>query len=624
MRSFFSFFLSCLLVFSFCVRWPAMATAQSAPLASALPHIDKIDPPDWWINLPSPMLLVHGSNLAHARFTLAGSNVALERTQISENGHWAFLWLNTTQAAPQTLALTATNDAGSAQATYALRPRTAKPAGFNSADVLYLIMTDRFSDGGHAPLAGDDRNAARGWHGGTLTGIEQHLDYLQKLGVTTLWTTPVSSNGATRESYHGYAATDLYAVDPHFGTLADYRHLADALHQRQMKLLIDLVPNHVSIAHPWVSDPPAPEWFHGAAGHHLAVQHDFYQLIDPHAAPQAQRPVTDGWFTSEMPDLNQSNPLVARYLAQNALWWVETVGLDGIRLDTVPYVDRPFWRDFHAMLHTAEPALTTVGEVFHRDPVVTAYFAGGRTHAGIDTGLDTPFDFPLFFTLRYVFGHGKPLTELTAVLREDALYPHPERLVTFAGNHDTTRLFTELGNSVPRTRLVLGLLATLRGMPMLYSGDEIAMSGGEDPDNRHDFPGGFSGDKRNAFLVADRTATEQQIYAWTAQLLAFRAAHPALQNGMEQNLESDSDSFVFVRTPEASGCTAAHNSERLLVIVHRGPQNKELTLPVSETALAGCTQFTAAPMTATAPPAIKDGSLRIREEPESMTVFVVR
>jgi glycosidase len=625
MRSFCSVFLACIFVCASCFLRPVVAQDPAIPPSnSALPHIDKIDPPDWWADLPSPMLLVHGQNLEHARFTLAGNHVALKRTQISTSGHWAFLWLNTDHATPQTLSITATNASGSTQSDYILQTRSAKPAGFNASDVLYLIMTDRFSDGGRTASTGDDRTAPRGWHGGTLAGIEQHLGYLQALGVTTLWTTPVASNGATPESYHGYAATDLYAVDPHFGTLADYRHLADALHQRQMKLVIDLVPNHVSILHPWISDPPAPEWFHGTAANHLEAKHDFYQFIDPHATQSATEPITDGWFTSAMPDLNQSNPLVARYFTQNALWWVETVGIDGLRLDTFPYVDRGFWRDFHATLHSAEPGLTTVGEIFHRDPVVTSYFAGGKTHAGIDTGLDTPFDFPLFFALRDVFGHAKPMTDLTAILRLDALYPHPEQLVTFAGNHDTTRLFTELGSSVPRTKLVLGLLATLRGMPMIYSGDEVAMSGGEDPDNRHDFPGGFAGDKHNDFLAAGRTATEQALYTWTAQLFAFRATHTELQSGLEQNLAADANSFAFVRAPEANGCNAQHSSERLLIVVNRATQEKTLTLPLKDTALDNCTQFVAAAITPANSPAIENGSLRIEEAPESMTVFVVR
>src|SRR5208337_2114 len=386
---------------------PGCSPAQSA----SGPYIDKIDPPDWWAGLPDPMLLVHGEGLNHARYTLSGKGVTLDHSQASENGHWAFLWLQTKSAASQTLWITVSNDKGQSRCSYVLAERThptESHRGFSSADVLYLIMTDRFADGNPAnDPTGDDRAAPRGWHGGDLAGIEQHLDYLKQLGVTAVWTTPVASNDAMPVAYHGYAATDLYAVDPHFGELADYQHLSAALHARGMKLVIDLVPNHIGVKHPWVLDPPAPGWLHGTLEHHSAVKTDFYQLVDPHAPPRAWRNIIDGWFTDEMPDLNQENPLVAGYLIQNALWWVETANLDGIRLDTFPYVDRAFWHDFHATLHSVYPHLTTVGEIFHGDPEVTSYFAGGMVHNGIDTGLDTPFDFPVYFALRDVLAHDK-------------------------------------------------------------------------------------------------------------------------------------------------------------------------------------------------------------------------
>ena len=350
-------------------------------------------------------------------------------------------------------------------------------------------MTDRFANGNRVDIrAGDNRPAARGWHGGDFAGIEQHLDYLRELGVTALWTTPVVSNGAMPESYHGYAATDLYAVDAHFGSLDDYRHLSDALHARGMKLIIDLVPNHIGVQHPWVLDPPAPGWFHGTLEDHRAARHNFYELVDPHAPRQAWSDITTGWFTDAMPDLNQENPLVSRYLIQNALWWVETASLDGIRLDTFPYVDRAFWQAFNTTLHSVYPHLTTIGEIYHRDPEVTSFFAGGVAHGGIDTGLDTPFDFPVYFALRETIAHGGPMTELTKVLRQDALYPHPERLVPFIGNHDTTRFFTEASGSVPKVKLALGLLLTLRGMPQIYSGDEIGMAGRETRTTAATFP----------------------------------------------------------------------------------------------------------------------------------------
>jgi glycosidase len=602
---------------------------SGTPASPALaPSIDKIDPPGWFAGLPDPMLLVHGDGLKQAQFTVSGKGVTLDRTQASDNGHWAFLWLKTGDAAAQTLWVTASNGHGKARHAFELAARVRDPdahRGFSSADVLYLIMTDRFADGNTTNnQPGYNRGAPRAWHGGDLAGIEQHVDYLKQLGVTAVWTTPVASNAGMQDSYHGYAATDLYAVDPHFGTLQDYQHLSGALHAKGLKLVIDLVPNHLGANHPWVLDPPAPEWFHGTLENHRATQHNFFALVDPHAPRQAWSAVTTGWFSDGMPDLNQENPLVSRYLIENALWWVETANLDGIRLDTFPYVDRAFWHDFHAALHGVYPHLTTVGEVFNADPEVTSFFAGGVEHRGIDTGLDTPFDFPVYFTLRGVLAHGKPMTDLAKVLRQDALYPHAERLVPFIGNHDTTRFLTDANGSVPKLKLALGLLATLRGMPQLYSGDEIGMAGGEDPDDRHDFPGGFAGDAHSAFTKAGRTAAEESVFAWTSGLLAVRAAHPALQTGIEQNLFADDDVFAFVRSPDAAGCSANHASDRLLIVVNKAAQSKVVDLSLDETALTGCVHFQAVGPTAGAVPAVTAGKLHIEEPAESITVFEVR
>lgn len=610
---FFAFTSACLLLL--------ISSAFAEPLA-----IQKIDPPNWWAEFPAPMLMIHGTGLHDAQFSIEGNGVAIERTQSSANGHWAFVWLATKGAPAQRITLTATRGSEQARAPYDLQKRTTRAgdhAGFSAADVFYLIMPDRFADPAPTP-AGDDRSAPRGWHGGNLAGITAHIDYLQQLGITTVWTTPVVSNGTTPESYHGYAATDLYAIDRHFGTLEDYRALSDALHARGMKLVIDLVPNHVSIAHEWIADPPAPEWLHGTRAEHEKISYDFYQLVDPHAAPRDTRPVTEGWFTDAMPDLNQENPLVARTLIDNALWWVETADLDGIRFDTFPYVGRGFWHEFHQALHATYPQLTTVGEIFHRDPEVTAYFAGGAPHAGIDTGLDTPFDFPLFMSLRAVLAHDKPMSDLATVLRQDALYPHPERLVTFLGNHDTTRFVSEAGGSTKKLELAIGLLATLRGTPLVYAGDEIAMAGGEDPDNRRDFPGGFAGDARDGFTTPGRTASEEQVHQWTETLLRYRVRHAEITRGIEQNLFADADALVFARALDATGCAADHGRERLLVIANKAAQSKSLTLAAEDSVLAGCTEFAGEAFTPQATLEREASQLHITVPAESLTIFAVR
>lgn len=611
----------------------AVAQAQLSPACTphegpSRPCIDKIDPPGWWATLPEPMLLVHGTNLRGAALSVAGKDVAIERTATSDNGHWAFLWLHTAGAAAQTLTISASNTLGNVQIPFALAARSSAPgahAGFSAADVLYLIMPDRFADGDTSNDPQPSQRALpRGWHGGDLKGVEQHIDYLKQLGVTAVWLTPIVSNGAMRESYHGYAATDLYAVDPHFGTVADYQQLSEKLHRQGIKLVFDSVPNHIGVQHPWVADPPAPDWLHGSRKDHRHMNSDFGPLVDPHAPRAAWQNVTEGWFTDDMPDLNQENPLVRQYLIDNAIWWVETAGLDGIRIDTFPYVGRAFWHDFHETLHSVYPRLTTVGEVLNPDAEITSYFAGGRAHEGIDTGLDTPFDFPTYFALKDVIANGKPMTELAKVWRQDALYPHPERLVPLIDNHDTERFLTAAQGSTAKLKLALGLLLTMRGMPQLYSGDEIAMPGGNDPDNRHDFPGGFNGDAQSAFTAAGRTAAQQDAFAWTAGLAALRTTHAALRAGEQQNLLATDNALVFVRTEKNAGCDAGVAQDKLLIVANKDKQSTTLTLDTDATDLTGCAQFQLLEPTADGKITRHGSTLELQAPAESVTVYQVR
>jgi glycosidase len=426
----------------------------------------------------------------------------------------------------------------------------------------------------------------------------------------------------------------MYAVDPHFGTLADYQHLAAALHQRGMKIVLDTVPNHVGPNHPWVKDEPTADWFHGTLAHHSVAKGDFRSIPDPHAAPLASRDVIQGWFANVLPDLNQENPLVAKYLIQNAMWWIETAGLDGLRLDTFPYVGRAFWHDFHAQLHAIYPHLTTVGEIFSPDPTITSYFAGGVAEQGIDTGLDTPFDFPMYFTLRNVLVHGASMKQLEDVLRQDRLYPHPQNLVTFFGNHDTTRFLSEKDATADELKLAFALLATMRGMPQIYSGDEIAMQGGEDPDNRRDFPGGFHNVKNaseDAFSSASRTPQEQAAFAWASRLFGFRKQHSVLQIGEQQNIFADDSAFAFIRTRDIHmGCfgTGQHEKpERLLIIISNSSQARQLSINTEETAAEGCVHFVpelSSGGDSAAEPTIDGTTLHVLLNPHGFALYLLR
>jgi glycosidase len=454
------------------------------------------------------------------------------------------------------------------------------------------------------------------------------LDYLKELGVSALWLTPIVKNGAT-EDYHGYGSVDLYAVEPHLGSLREYQELVEAAHQQHMKVIYDIVPNHVGPKHPWVSTAPLPDWFHGTARQHTdtagpvsgtfyggtpSAGHDpFEAIVDPHAPPRFSRSLTEGWFVNLLPDLNTENPVVAQYLLQNAMWWTESSGLDGFRVDTFPYVSRQFWARWHAGLRKIYPQLTTVGEVFHPDASVTSFFTGGqKRHDGIDSGVSTLFDYPMYFVLRDVLLKGAPVGRIADVLRHDSLYPRPEMLVTFFGNHDVERFANALGSSAARLKLAFGLTLTLRGIPQLYYGDEIGMKGAGDPDNRRDFPGGWREDAKNAFTEAGRTPEQQEIFAYVQGLLHLRREHEALRGGRLWHLFSDEASYVFLRETE---------EERLLVVFNNAAEARELAIPVSDTPAQG---------TARVSLIFGDGAaefagrgLRVQARPQSLSIFVL-
>jgi glycosidase len=580
----------------------------TASAQSAKPTITKIDPPNWFTQLPDSLLLVHGEHLEGTTFTLKNTTARIGETTISRNGHWAFLNFLTATATPGQIEVVAANRFGSVSVPYTLSPLRAvseQPKGFTTADVMYLIMPDRFADGDLANdrVAGfrdpDDRSSLRAYHGGDLRGIQEHLDYLRQMGVTTIWTTPLYDNSAAQsgQTYHGYSATDLYAVDPHFGTMADYRGLVQAAHARGMKVVLDTVPNHVGPAHPWAKDSPTADWFHGTVSSHIDAQFDFGSIVDPNGSPTKRDPVLNGWFANSLPDLNQSNPLVTVYLMQNAIWWIESAGLDGMRIDTFPFVPRSFWHDYNGLLHAIYPHLSEVGEVFNGDPNVTSFFAGGRANRGsdgtLDTLLDTPFDYPMFFALRGALTHQKPMTAIADVLKQDNLYPHPERLVTFIGNHDNKRFLSEAGADTAALHLAFGLLATLRGMPQLYYGDEIGMSGGDDPANRRDFPGGFPKDKNDAFAQSGRDQAQQTMQNWVATLFQLRLHTPALQTGRQQTLFADTSTLAFARGMGAHGCESQHADEAGYVIIANNDGNaRDVRIPADSAVLAGCTRYT--------------------------------
>ena len=550
------------------------------------PYIRKIDPPNWWTNLtPELTLLLTGDNLSVAMVQTPARGVTVLNTFNSTGGHYLFIHLRLGPSlSAGEIALQITTGGGRTSVQFPILARQDPHGhfqGFSRDDVIYLIMPDRFADGDPtndqpANSSGTyDRNNPMAYHGGDLRGVREHLSYLHDLGITTLWLTPVWKN--TDSDYHGYHVVDFYALDDHMGSMREYQDLVCDAHKLGMKVLIDFVGNHTGPHHPWATDPPTNTWFHGTAEHHLEPAYSFAGLVDPHASPRESRHTLEGWFVNKLPDLNPDDPLMGLYLAQNAIWWTEIAQLDGFRIDTFPYSSRQFWSQWHERVREVYPQINSIGEVADPDPTVTSFFEGGRKEFdGIDTGLSTVFDFPMEGALRDVIINGAPVQRIIDVLQRDDLYPHPETLVTFFGNHDHPRFVSEKGSDISKLKAAFSLLLTMRGIPQIYSGDEIAMPGGPDPDNRRDFPGGFPGDAHNAFTADGRTPEQQDVSAHVQALLALRRAHPALRTGKQWHIGWDETYYAFVRElPE----------EKIVVIYNNAASTRELNIPVDDTPL---------------------------------------
>jgi glycosidase len=601
------------------------------------PMVGKIEPPNWWINYtPELTLLLTGENLKGARVESKTPEATVLGSEGSANGHYLFVHLRLKTQVPSRRRAHLKTPPPPKAAKVNLRLVTAGGStaleiplwtrkevrgdfeGFNREDVIYLIMPDRFADGDPSndqPARSTgmyDRSNPKAYHGGDLRGIREHLGYLHELGVNTLWLTPVWKN--TDSDYHGYHAVDFYAVDDHMGSLEEYQGLVADAHKMGMKVLIDYVANHTGPKHSWATDPPTPTWLHGTAEHHRPPSYSFNGLMDPHSSAREYRDTLEGWFADKLPDLNNDDPQLGLYLAQNAMWWTEIAQLDGFRLDTFPYSTREFWSGWHARLFKVYPHINDVGEVADPDSSITSFFEGGRKQFdGVDSGLATVFDFPLCNALRDVIIKGEPMKEVVDVLRHDELYPNPEMLVTFIGNHDDSRFVSENGSDPGKLKAAFSLLLTLRGIPQIYSGDEIALPGGKDPDNRRDFPGGFPGDAQNAFTASGRTPEQQDMFAFVQSLLTLRKQHPALRTGKQWHISWDGTYYAFVRElPQ----------EKLLVVYNNAASPRALEIPIEGTPLEAAQKFESIFGNSSAD--LKDGKVQVSVPAQSTAIFSVR
>jgi glycosidase len=567
-----------------------MFSLASRTLAAQAPTVDKVEPPNWWLNhtINPVRVLVHGANLRGAQFVCP--KLSCGRVTTNATGTYAFVDVTIPAgAAAGAFPLTLKTASGSTSVPFTVAAPLASAGrfqGFGSSDAMYLIMPDRFANGdttndrpaGQADIL--DRTKGRYYHGGDLAGVKQKLPYLKQLGITAIWMTPLYDNnnalnykeqydGQPITDYHGYGATDFYKVEEHFGTLADFKGLVDAAHAQGIKVVFDMVANHTGPYHPWVKDSPTATWYHGTEANHPNNDWQTWTIPDPHGSADTRRTVLDGWFVNILPDLNQSDPEVARYIIQNTLWWVGVSGMDGIRQDTWQYVPNRFWRDWMAAIKKQYPTLKVVGEVLDGDPAHVAYFEGSHTDTdGIKTGVDRMFDFPLHFAIRNVFGQGQSIRQVSQVLAHDRLYNDAASMVTLLGLHDVQRFMNEKGATVAGLKLAYTLLLTSRGTPLIYYGDEVALPGGNDPDNRRDFPGGWRGDARDAFTAASRTPEQQAVFAHLQSLLALRKARPELTGSSTQHLFMGEQAFVYRR---GKSVVALNNDTASVTVDVTGP-----------------------------------------------------
>ncbi len=576
--------------------------------AVAAPTIEKVEPPNWWVpdTLNPIQVLLTGTELQDATVTTASRGFKIETRYTSDNGHYLFVYLDIDkQVTPGRYRFQVTSGAGTGQFDFELnRPlkTDGRFRGFGPDDVIYLLMPDRFAHGGHpneslpqttAALdqSGDRRNG--GYHGGDLCGVLDHLDYLKDLGVTAIWMTPIYRNSSSNcpGAYHGYSTIDYYDVEPHFGTMADFKELVDVAHQKGMKIIQDQVANHCGPRHSWVEDPPTKTWFNNLDSvPKLRNNFDIASLADPYARPSRREVPVRGWFAGILPDLNQDDPLVSDYEIQNALWWIGMTGIDGIRQDTYPYVDRRFWEKWQTAINRQYPDFVCVSEITADTPAVLSFFEGGTRRYGTDTKLRSELDFPLEHTLRNVFGaHQQPFTRLADILASDSLFLHPEMLVVFVGNHDQPRMLTVAQGDISKLIMAQTFVLTTRRTAHMYYGDEIAMGAGPgsgDASFRSNFPGGFPGDPLNAFRPEGRTGDAATVFNWTRALLHFRQDHPALRRGEMVNLLVSQDQYAYLRSsPE----------EYVLILLNRAGNTNAVELSVDDLAIPEGLHFKAFP-----------------------------
>ena len=536
----------------------SLALILSSMTMQAATKIDHIEPENWYVGMKnsSLQLMVYGKNIRDSHVSVDYPGVKIDSLVRLDSPNYLFVYLNLSGAKPGNMVL----NIDGKKVNYPLKARTMsgdKRIGFDNSDVLYMLMPDRFASGRNItkPMKGlnpyvVDRSKPSLRHGGDLEGVRQHLDYFNQLGVTALWFTPVLENNSSdmnsQSSYHGYATTNYYRVDPRFGTNEDYARLVAEAHAKGLKVVMDMIFNHCGYDHPWVKDMPSkdwfntPEWMKKGDSYYLQTSYKLTPVLDPYASKVDKRETVDGWFVRSMPDLNQKNPHVMTYLIQNSEWWIETVGIDGIRMDTYPYADRKAMSQWMKILNEEYPNFNTVGETWVTEPAYTAAWQKDSKLSKVNSYLKTVMDFSFYDKINLAKHEEtdawwKGLNRIYNSLCYDYLYENPSSVMAFIENHDTDR-FLENGKDTLALKQALALLLTINRIPQLYYGTEVLMNGTKevtDGNVRCDFPGGFVGDKHNAFTAEGRTKAENSMFNWLSKLLKWRRNNMVITKGKQ-------------------------------------------------------------------------------------------
>lgn len=582
----------------------AIALFFALPLQALAASVERVEPPFWWTGFKETglQLLVHGENISAYTPGIDYPGVTIERVETVQSPNYLFLYLDVgADAKPGTFEIVFTGEDGSLTHRYGLLKKNEDPGhaqGFDGSDTIYLITPDRFANGnpdndsieGMADTL--DRDNKGGRHGGDIKGIRDSLPYIRDMGFTAIWLNPVLENDVPDYSYHGYGATDFYRVDARYGSNEEYRDLVRTAREMGIGTIMDMIVNHTGETHWWMDDLPTEDWIN-MMDDPKVTSHQRYVNQDPNVSEADKRAYSDGWFVVPgMPDLNQRNPLLADYLTQNALWWIEYLGLAGIRMDTWPYPDKHYMAEWVARIMLEYPQFNVVGEEWSGDPQIVAYWQKGQKNLdGYATELPSLMDFPLQEAVwlgltttegKGLFDHSPGgLERIYRALAMDFLYPDPSALVTFPDNHDMDRIYTQLGEDEDLWRMAMAFFATMRGVPQFYYGTEILMDSTGDGSHgniRSDFPGGWAGDARNAFTGDGMSEKELAAQDYLRKLLTWRREAPVVHHGETMHFAPRDGVYVYFRYDE---------TDSVMVVMNGNDEPADLALERFSERLAG-------------------------------------